>query len=341
MDDQIRSIAEFLTKNTWSVSFLTIFGFLSALIGTWLSISSYREGQKTKKVYERLFEIAERNIDETTTEEEIEQKRKQADEMSERIISLQNQIKRDLPLEARRAVLQDRLNSSVETLTRYYQDIKLIREQLDHLGASLQIPEDLLREIESEIQPKFLLKERISSLQTGLTIITGAAATAPIFLPYPMSEWVRNLLLIISIPVILELLRLFIAISSSSLSTAKYLILALYFLDILSIIALVVLCITLPLIIIFLPSSTSGSIDTKLILIVFVIFLILCAFVLSLVSGFIYERSGVKGVIASAKTDKIFKQAAGFLDRDLYAISRRITKRIERRLQHSKSKRPR
>jgi hypothetical protein len=337
MGNQINQIAEFLTKNTWAVAFLAIFGFLSAFIGTWLSVASYRDGQKNKKIYEKLFEIAEKNIDKTTTEEEIEQKRKQADEMSGKIISLQNQIKRDIPIEARRAVLQDRLNSSVEVLTRYYEDIKSIRMQLDHLGASLQIPEDLLQQIESEIQPKFLIKERISSVQTGLTIITGLAAIAPVFVPYPMSEWVRNLLLMISIPVLLELLRLFVLISSSSLVTAKYLVLTLYFLDLLAINALILLCIAIPLVLIFVPSMISGSFDVKILIVIFNVFLIFSAFVLSLVPGFVYEKSGVKAIIGSATSHKIFKEATDFLSKDLYVISKRVTKRLERRFKRQKS----
>ena len=55
--------------------------------------------------------------------------------------------------------------------------------------------------------------------------------------------------------------------------------------------------------------------------------------------GFVYEKSGVKAVIGSGTTHKIFREATNFLDKDLYAISKRITKRVEHNLKRSKSRR--
>ena len=354
MSEQINQLADFVTKNTWVVAFLAIFGFFSALIGTWLSIRSYKDGQKNNKRFESFYEIVDKNIDKTTTEEEIEQKRKKADEISGKIISLQaqqDQIKRDIPIEAKKAVLQDRLNSSVEDLTRYYHDIQSIRTQLDQLGSSSQIPEDLLRQIGSEIQPKFLLKEKIASLQVGLTIITGLAAIAPVFVPNPIDEWLRNLLLIISIPIIFGLFRLFILINESSLKsdiitlwTSQLLVLVLFSLTSVAIIFVVLLSITFLLALIFLLPNSSVLFDIKLTFIFINASLILLAFLLLILLGFVYERSRAKVIINSAtssnRSSKIFRQILEWvtdnLDKNLYVISKRVVRRIEDRLKRLK-----
>ena len=175
MMDWIIKVSDFISKT----HFGTLSGYLIGVIGTILTIYSVikewrnsRQDKAEKKRYEYLFELAERNINKNISEEEISKKRQQIEQMSTEIVELQIQNEREVPNEAKRAVLKDRLNSAIEELTKYYKDVQSLREQLGSLDEPNQLSEDILNKIESEIQPKFLLKEEISNLKSIITIFT-------------------------------------------------------------------------------------------------------------------------------------------------------------------------
>lgn len=122
---------------------LTILFGLAGVIGTMLAILSWRESRKTKQIYSFLFDQASKNINKAITEEQLQQKKREVEFESKKIQKLQEQIRRDIPIEARRAVLKDRLNSQIEQLKTFFDFTREIRQQLLSMGDNSDIPPDL------------------------------------------------------------------------------------------------------------------------------------------------------------------------------------------------------
>jgi hypothetical protein len=191
-------------------SVLNIFGFIFGVVGvagTIYTYLSWRSGRKRERVYKYLFEVAEKGIDAKATEEKLVKGREEVKEVSQRIDELQNRIRRDIPREAKRAVLTDRLNSQMTHLMELFESVKRTQTDLREIGDQADIPPEIRKEIEAEIMPEFLLRDRRSSLKTYLTIITTAAAISSAILPYPFSTWISFVLLVLAVPVIALLVK--------------------------------------------------------------------------------------------------------------------------------------
>jgi len=201
--DLAQTVRDFLTNNPWASIFILLIG----VVGSVVSIISWRSSKRSEKAYKYLFQIAELNIDKSTTEEVLARKKKEVSEASEKIVSLQQQIRRDIPIVAKRAVLEDRLDSAMESLTRYYQDVQTIQRDLERLGTSPDIPQDILTSIRSEIQPNYIVRRQISNDKTWLTILTAAAALTSAFL-YPISNIISPILLIATIPLVVRIAKI-------------------------------------------------------------------------------------------------------------------------------------
>lgn len=190
-----------------------IFGLIGA-VGTIYGFMSWRSAQKDKRSYKFLFDLAEKNIDKNITEETIKQKKKEVQRATSEIESLQRQIKKDIPKEARKAVLKDKLNSQYLELTNIFKNVCKSKEELSSMSESDEIPPDLLEEIEKEIRPEYLLKEERENLKTYLTVCTTLAAIASAALPWAMSRLVGGLFLFAGLGVLIQLIRNIFATTS-------------------------------------------------------------------------------------------------------------------------------
>lgn len=190
-----------------------IFGLIGA-VGTVYGFMSWKSSQKDKRSYTFLFELAEKNIEKNITEETLRQKKEEVEMATSEIKSLQRQIKSDIPKEARKAVLKDKLNSHYIELTNTYKNISVLKEELSNISESAEIPPDLLKEIEKEIRPAYLLKEERENLKTYLTVCTTLAAIASAVLPWEMSRVVGGLFLVAGFGVLIQLMRNFFATAS-------------------------------------------------------------------------------------------------------------------------------
>ena len=81
---------------------------IGTIFGVWGFVNS-RKSKKEIKRYEYLFQIADQNIDKNLSEEELDNLKKQKDEAQKKVESLNNIIKNDIPLEAQRTILADKL----------------------------------------------------------------------------------------------------------------------------------------------------------------------------------------------------------------------------------------
>ncbi|NET40094.1 MAG: hypothetical protein F6K19_50510 [Cyanothece sp. SIO1E1] len=136
--------------NHW-INILSILFGLIGVIGTIVGFLSWRSGNKTQNAYEYLFKLAEKNIEKENLDQGINQSKAQLQETLTRVSDLQSKIERDIPAEARRAVLLDKFNTQVEYLNEINFSIQAIRKELEILGEPAILPNELRQAIENEI----------------------------------------------------------------------------------------------------------------------------------------------------------------------------------------------
>lgn len=197
------SLAVFLMQN-WMNLFFGIIG----IAGTIFGYVSWRLAKKSTAAYSLLFELADRHIDKSLTDKKLSDTKDQLKEEANRIRELQSKIQHEIPIEARRTVLKDKLETNVEQMHEVYTSLQKVRKQLLKLGDEANIPYEIKSAIDTEIQPKYLAKRRKSDLRNYLTIITAAAAISSALLPYPFSRVASWLILgILGVPVTLLLVK--------------------------------------------------------------------------------------------------------------------------------------
>jgi hypothetical protein len=198
------TLAIFISEN-WSNIVFGLFG----VAGTIFGYSSWKSSKKSTATYKYLFKLAERHIDKSLTDEGLLETKQKLNEEAERIKELQRKIRNEIPIEARRAVLRDKLETNIEQIHEVYLSLNKAREQLKKLGEEVTIPPEIKNEIDSEIQPEYILKRKKSDLRNYLTFITATAAISSAILPYPFSRFASWFMLgLFGIPIIILLLRL-------------------------------------------------------------------------------------------------------------------------------------
>lgn len=185
-----------------------IFGLIG-VVGTYLTYRSWRSSRDSEKAYHHLFKLAELHIDKSLTDKELADRKAEVQEEANKIESLQNQIRQDIPLAARRAVLRDRFETQLEQLQDIHLSLMKARDQLDRLGVSVELPTEIKSSIEKEIQPEYAIRAKKSELRGYLTIATAGAAIASALLPYPFSRAASWIILVaFALPIVILLLRL-------------------------------------------------------------------------------------------------------------------------------------
>lgn len=194
-----------------------VIGVLSALITFYL----FYQWFKSKKLQDFVFRQAQLALEKESTQEKLDLTKKELTNVESRLTELQKQIQKDLPLEARKAVLKDRLEESLEYLKKYYDDVISTKDKLEKLGVSNQISSELLKSIQQEIEPRFLIKEKISSYKTYLTIVSTLAGIVFAVLPHPFNDFVGVTLLIIGFPIVIQIIKLTIVKNAKDKQTTN------------------------------------------------------------------------------------------------------------------------
>lgn len=187
---------------------LNLFFGIVGVIGTLITAYALFQTFKSKKIQNYVFKRAQLVLEKEATEQELSKTKTELSSVEARISDLQKQIKKDLPIEARRAVLKDHLEEALENLVRYFDDVKTTKTKIESLGEQSNISNDLLKSIQAEIEPRFLIKEKISTYQTLLTIATTLSGLAFAFLPYPFQRFIGGALLLLGLPLVIMILQL-------------------------------------------------------------------------------------------------------------------------------------
>ena len=137
----------------WNI-ILGIVTIAGTLFGA-ISIYDARKSKKELKKYTYLFDLAEKNIDKKLTLEEINR-------LHEEKQAMDKIIKEEIPRQARLTVLYDRLKADEEYLSSSYNRYKQTQKEYEklQLEEQIEIPKNILDEIEHQILPDYLIKEQ-------------------------------------------------------------------------------------------------------------------------------------------------------------------------------------
>ena len=187
--------------------FNLIFGIIS-VIGVMATLYSLFLWSKDKKLQEIIFRQAKVVLEKESTQEELTLKKDELKSVENQLTQLHKQIEKNLPLEARKAVLKDRLEESLEHLQKYYDDVVSTKTKLESFETSEDIPSELLKNIQDVLEPRFVIKEKISTSKTYLTIISVLSSIMFVTVPYPLGRYAGIAMLLLGIPFIMNIIRL-------------------------------------------------------------------------------------------------------------------------------------
>lgn len=196
----VKNIINIIT-NGYILGIATLVGTLLGILG----IIDSRKSKKELKKYDYLFSIAEKNIDKDLTTEELEQLHKQKEKIQQQLDRLNKVIKNDIPLEAQRTALLDRLKENEEHLVNSYNNYNNTKKEYEEISKiKTDIPTEILKEIELHIMPEYLVQKKIQKYMSMLTYISYASALLSII---PVGEVYGKFTIIFSI---YPLIRIFI-----------------------------------------------------------------------------------------------------------------------------------
>src|SRR5260370_33615114 len=90
--------------------------FTVGLVGTLFGIYAWLDGRRKDRIYKSLFEAADKNIDKKLTDKQISENKSEVTRTSEQIEQLRKRIETEIPVEAKRTVLKDRIDANIVAL---------------------------------------------------------------------------------------------------------------------------------------------------------------------------------------------------------------------------------
>lgn len=184
---------------------LSIATLISTIVGIW-GFAISRRSKKEMKRYEYLFQLADQNIDKNLSEEELDNLKKQKDEAQKKIESLNNIIKYDIPLEARKTILADKLKEQEIALGQSFEKYNKTKEEYEKIAqVNNCIPENILREIENHIMPDYLVQQQKSRYMSMLTIISYVSAILSVI---PFVRSFGSFVIVLSLYPLIKIARL-------------------------------------------------------------------------------------------------------------------------------------
>lgn len=135
---------------------LTVLGTILTIFSTFFAIYVYKKDKTKKREFDKIAKIVGENIDLTDKEDKIKELSKQIDELNKT-------INEAIPLKAKKAALQDRLDHSLVELADCYNNVLKIQNQLNNYeNKTVEISDELFCKISNEIEPRYLLNEKLS-----------------------------------------------------------------------------------------------------------------------------------------------------------------------------------
>ena len=150
-------IKEIASNNILSFG-LTVFSFIIAIFSTGFAIYVYKKDKTKKREFDKIAKIVGENIDLSEKKDEIK-------DLSLQLDNLNKVINEEIPIKAKKVALQDRLDRSLEELADCYNNVSEIYRELqfyEENNKDEKISNELFEKISKEIDPKYLINEKLS-----------------------------------------------------------------------------------------------------------------------------------------------------------------------------------
>ncbi len=184
------------------------FGILGVL-GTLVGIYSFFQQSRSRKIQTYIFNKAQEALEKESTEIELKESKIALKEIEIKLETMQAQIEKDIPIQAKKAVLSNKLSQLEEALIKTYKDFKEVREKVKEFDLDSTISNELLSEIENEVVPRNRINNSIAlSAISGISLVVLAVISLLSF-PPRLANIVGNCFFCLSLFPILYTLWLF------------------------------------------------------------------------------------------------------------------------------------
>ena len=200
------------------------------VIGAILAIFATIDSVRTKRLYKAIFETVEKNLDKSVTEEVLEEKKSQVNAVSSQISDLKRQIEIEIPIEAKRTVLKERIDANIKGLEQSLLATLGMQRELRALGVSANIPQNLLDSIQKEISPFYVENARHEAFKTYLIVIMAASLFTSVVFPGEVRIFFQIPLFVMGLFILIRLFRGFTSKAAQSVDTGTRLMLGTTFL---------------------------------------------------------------------------------------------------------------
>jgi hypothetical protein len=195
-------------------------------VGTVIGVYALGKVRRTDKLNQHVYQLAARDLEKNRTDDDIRVKKDEATRISSQIQALRNRIETEIPLEARRTVLRDRLDGNIKDLQQNLSLTLDLKRQLAELGSVKDIPSELLEAVKAEILPEYIQNAHHELLKTYLIIILVLSSLTSAFVPHVIRFIIQVPLAAMGGFSLYELIRDYVsgAIHSSDRSSLKIII---------------------------------------------------------------------------------------------------------------------
>ena len=175
-----------LIANGWQIflAISTVIGFISAILG-------FKSSFETKKENKRLKFMLD-NLDQSITLKDKTLAIKEKDDE----ISKKNEELNEIPLSARKMVLEGTIGYEMTLLSESYGRLKRLQSQLNDLGEKTDTRNSLLADVAKEIEPTYSLKRSQNTLTTLFLFVSVITSLLSIYLP---GIFIRQLMLLLQV----------------------------------------------------------------------------------------------------------------------------------------------
>lgn len=129
--------------------------------------------RKVKEVAD-LFKMQRTSYEKEAMINEIKQLNHKRDELIQSYIKYKNLIKKEIPIQAKKTILRDKLEESEKHLCEVYRNYINAKMEYENVNRNFKgkIPKQITKEIETSIMPAYILSERKQNNILCLTIIS-------------------------------------------------------------------------------------------------------------------------------------------------------------------------
>jgi hypothetical protein len=180
---------------------------IAGLAGVLIGFISWRESQRKDRLYAYLLRAAERGLDKDLTEETLRTKHAEVSRASEAIADLRKRIETEIPREAKRTVLRDRIDANIKVLQDTLASTLELKRQLTDLDAPQDLPPELLKAVEAEILPEYVQRTQHETLKTYLIIVVSGLAIVSVIVPSDLGFILQTPLVIIGLSILVRLIK--------------------------------------------------------------------------------------------------------------------------------------